>query len=209
MKPFTFQYGGQPWPEGLSALQVYALVDPARDAGLASLIHGCRSAGASFPVTPVDDRWLHITLEQITDQPASDYSPAELDELADSLRSHLADIPPLSLVAGSPIANRAGVLLDLSPDDEVDTLHYRVREAVHNVRGADATNYRVLPAHLTLAYAHEEADSDLLQSRLRRVRPSHAPLTISAVHLVAVQPDHRTKQILWLPLAEIPLAEPS
>jgi hypothetical protein len=60
---------------------------------------------------------------------------------------------------------------------------------------------------LTGAYAYGHADSDAAQRQLRRVRPSHAPLYISAVHLVDVTATtaERSKTITWTELATIPL----
>jgi hypothetical protein len=50
------------------------------------------------------------------------------------------------------------------------------------------------------------AQSDDAQRILRRVRPSHAPLHVDAVHLVDVTADSNAKTITWKHLAAIPLA---
>lgn len=64
------------------------------------------------------------------------------------------------------------------------------------MRGAGATDYPVLPCHLTIGYTSADADSDEVQSKLRRtVRPSHAPLEVRSVYLVDVAPDLDSKQI--------------
>ncbi|MGH3164606.1 MAG: 2'-5' RNA ligase family protein [Trebonia sp.] len=180
-------------------MQVYALVDLTAEHRLAALVEGCRAVAVGYPITLVEDRWLHITLEQITDQPGSAISAAERRELGAALREKLAGFPAFSIIAGSPIANKAGILLDLHPDDRLDALHHTVRAAVHEVRGARSTSYPVLPCHLTVGYAAAEADSDAVQSKLRRgVRPGHAPLRIGSVHLVEVSPDFDGKQIRWI-----------
>lgn len=198
MKPFVFMLGPDPWPPGTTALQVYALIDLDENPDLAALIRGCREVAAAYPITVVDDRWLHVTLEQVTDQHGQDIAPADRRKLADALRARLAATAPFAVTAGSPIANRAGILLDLHPDDDLARLHREIRAAVHEVRGPGSTDYPVLPAHLTLAYAREETDSDAVQSKLRRsVRPSHARLGVDAVHLVEVRPDLNGKQITW------------
>jgi hypothetical protein len=198
VQPFIFRLGPQPWPSGVTALQVYALVDLKFEPLLATLVDGCRNVGQEFPVTLILDSWLHITLEQITDQPGSAISSRERGHLADALRAHLAAFPAFEVIAGSPIASRAGILLDLHPDDQLDALHHAVRTAVHEVRGASSTDYPVLPCHLSLGYAQSDCDSDTVQSQLqRKVRPGHAPLWIRAVHLVEVSPDLKGKEIRW------------
>jgi hypothetical protein len=209
MKPFVFMLGAAPWPPDVTALQVYAVPDLQAEPGLAALIAGCRKVAAAWPVTVVDDPWLHITIEQITIRSGQDFTAAERGSLAAELRSRLAGFPPFSVTCGSPIANRAGILLDLSPDDRLEELHRHVRAAVHSVLGPGSTEYPVLPAHLTIAYAREDASSDEVQSGLRRkVRPSHAPLRVGSVYLVEVRPDLEGKQILWDQgtAVEIPLA---
>lgn len=58
---------------------------------------------------------------------------------------------------------------------------------------------------------HAEADSDAAQRLLRRVRPSHAPLHISTVHLVDVtaQTANESKTVTWDRLATIALGKPA
>jgi hypothetical protein len=102
-------------------------------------------------------------------------------------------------------ATYSGVIADLHPDEELTALHQEVREAIREVLGDDAVRYPWSTQHLTLAYAHAEADSDEVQRRLRRVRPSHASLHIDAVHLVDVTADSTAKTITWDHLAAIPL----
>lgn len=42
-------------------------MDLERNHHFARLINGSRDAVKDFPVTCVEDKWLHITLDQITD----------------------------------------------------------------------------------------------------------------------------------------------
>ncbi|WP_405097985.1 hypothetical protein [Micromonospora sp. NBC_01412] len=60
--------------------------------------------------------------------------------------------------------------------------------------------------HLTLAHANgEPGPTDQVQRLLRRVRPSHAPLHLDAVHLVDATADPDAKTITWEHLARAPL----
>jgi hypothetical protein len=209
VKPFIFQLGARPWPPDVTALQVYALVNLKAERELAAVIEGCRKVAQEFLVTPVEDPWLHITLDQVTDQPGSRISADERRRIADRLRRHLATFPGFGVTAGSPIAAKDGILLDLHPDNQLAALHRAVRSAVHEVRGPSSTNYPVLPCHLTVGYARGQSDTDTVQSELRRrVRPGHASLQIRNVHLVEVSPDLENKQIRWdtETVVEIPLA---
>ncbi|WP_318209494.1 hypothetical protein [Streptomyces sp. SJL17-1] len=71
--------------------------------------------------------------------------------------------------------------------------------------GDDACQYEFGIQHLTTAYAYAEADSDAAQRLLRRVRPSHAPPHINAVHLVDVTADPQAKTITWERVTRVPL----
>lgn len=102
-------------------------------------------------------------------------------------------------------ATSSGVIADLHPDQQLAALHRDVRETIRAVYGEDAVRYPWSTQHLTIAYAHGEADSDQAQRLLRRVRPSHAPLHIDSVHLVDVTADSSEKTITWDHLAAIPL----
>lgn len=62
VKEFVFQRGTTIWPEGETLWHVYATARLDHDTALASLVAGCRSALDGFPLTMVDDQWLHITI---------------------------------------------------------------------------------------------------------------------------------------------------
>ena len=204
MKPFVFKHADGPWEPGASLLHVYVPVSQC-DRELTTLVTTANEALRDFPVTPVDLPWLHITLDQITDQPADRIPQAERDELVAALTQRLADIPPFEMMVGSLLAYVSGVIADLYPDESLTELHHVVRGAIRDIRGESAIQYPWGIEHLTISYAREEASSDDAQRILRRVRPSHAPLHIDAVHLVDVTADGEAKTIRWKDLAVVPL----
>lgn len=53
-------------------------------------IQGGRQALKDFPLTHVEDPWLHITIDQITDHPAAAIPQDERDALADALTTALS-----------------------------------------------------------------------------------------------------------------------
>ena len=199
MKAFEFKRGTGNWPAGETLWHVYALPDLGRDAGLAALVAGCRQALDGFPMTMVDHPWLHVTIAQITDATGSSTSTEELRALETELRRALGVIRPFTVMVGSCLSYPSGAIFDLSPDNELNRLRDAVAEAIGRVRGSAALQYDPGVLHLTLAYASGDADSDVVQRRLRRVRPSHAPMTIESVHLVEVLADPDAKTITWAP----------
>jgi hypothetical protein len=205
MKPFQYQHADSDWNAEDTLLHVYVTVDVNENPELAALIQGGREALKDFPVSHVEDRWLHITIDQITDRPAALIPQHERDTLAAGLTESLAGFAPFEITIGSMLSYHSGLIADCHPDEELAVLHRRVRDAIRAIRGDDAVRYPWGVQHLTISYATEEASSDDAQRLLRRVRPSHAPLRIDAVHLVDVAADHEAKTITWDHIASIPL----
>lgn len=96
------------------------------------------------------------------------------------------------------------------PHEPLNALRTATTRAFETVLGKDATVYKTGVLHLTESYASTEVTLDhyhQIHRRLRRVRPSHAPLRIDAVEIVDVTADPVKKTITWEPVAPpIPLA---
>ncbi|MCY0929451.1 hypothetical protein OTB20_25275 [Streptomyces sp. H27-H1] len=97
------------------------------------------------------------------------------------------------------------MIADCHPDEQLAALHHQGRETIRATRGEGAVRYPWGVQHLTISYVTGEASSDDAQRLLRRVRPSHAPLRIDAVHLVDVTVDSKAKAVTWEHLDAIPL----
>ncbi|MEV6602796.1 hypothetical protein [Kutzneria sp. NPDC051319] len=205
MKPYTFRYGAEPWPPGITTLQVYAPVDLALNAELARLISRWRDVLSGAPIGLVDDQWLHTTLEMISDGPGGEIGADERTELADAIRVALAETPVYGGRAGSALAYESGAMIDISPAAPLVEAHRRIRRAVHAVRGPGATGYAVPKPHISLGYATAEADSDAWQGKLRQIDPNGAPLVLPEIHLVEVGVDQAAGQLWWTEVARFPL----
>ncbi|MFF9074606.1 2'-5' RNA ligase family protein [Streptomyces sp. NPDC014872] len=205
MKPFVFQHAQDVWPEGETLLHVY-LTPQDQDRELAALVARGRTVLREFPITCVENRWLHITVDQITDRVGAEITPAERHALVAELGKRLAGVEPFDIMIGSLESYATGVIADVHPDEPLNDLHTTVRAAIQTVRGPNATGYPTKVPHLTLGYAAEECDSDQVQRTLRNgVRPGHAPMRVDAVHLVDVTADAKAKTITWDHVAMIPL----
>ncbi|MFD0440561.1 2'-5' RNA ligase family protein [Streptomyces chartreusis] len=130
---------------------------------------------------------MHITVEMDASAPSRDISTAERMRLITALKGELARIEPFTLWCGSPLANRTGAILDTHPDQGLVALQNLVRRALWEARDTSAIAHEGGRGHASLGYAYDSADSDPLQSALRRISPSHAPLTVSSLHLLDVR----------------------
>lgn len=211
MKAFEFKQGDQPWEAGAGTLlHFYAEVDwdDPRHEALARLVSAANAAllDAGFPITPVEPRWLHITIDQVS-RPAHLIGQNDRDHLIEEVTTRLGSVAPFEISVGSLLSYHSGVIADLSPDQQLAALHASVRDGIRAALGEDACHYSWGVQHLTTAYAHASADSDAAQRILRRIRPSHAPLLISAIHLVDVSAcaTGNARSITWENLTTIRL----
>ncbi|MFI0711257.1 hypothetical protein ACH4SK_11480 [Streptomyces inhibens] len=212
MRKFAPQVGGSPWRDGARVLHVYLLPDLSVDQDLAQLVRACREAMKPYPITPLNDGLLHATVEMVADTTADHITGDDREALAESLRKHLEGTAPFQVMAGSPIANKAGALLDLSPDAPLADLKGQVQDAFIAARGPNVIQHDGGRHHMSLGYSWDTASSDALQSALRRISPSHAPFHVARVHIVDVQFRERARErgataweISWDPVAAIPL----
>jgi hypothetical protein len=201
MKPQQFQFGDQPWPEGKGVVQVYAPIDLAINPELAELVGKCRAAAHGAPVTDIDDRFLHATIDVVAGVTSDQVPQAERDELAAALRDRLADVPCYEGSAGSFLAYASGFVLDTSPAAPLREVQRVVREVIREVCGDTACTWSQAKPHISLSYCHTACDSDLWARKARQVDPNHAPLRIRSVALVDVRPDNVAKRLEWSPIA--------
>ncbi|WP_030017928.1 2'-5' RNA ligase family protein [Streptomyces monomycini] len=206
MKPIAFRQGQDLWAEGdtPSLLHAYIVVDLGRYPDLADLIRGVRTATKDDPLAHVGDPWFHITLYQLSQKGAAEVSEAERHALIEALSAEMRSIEPFTVTVGSALPYGSGIIFDLSPDEPLNALRAATTRAFEAVLGADATSYDTAVLHLTESYATAEVTLEhfhQIHRRVRRVRPSHAPLHIDTVELVDVTADTEAKTITWAPVA--------
>ncbi|WP_043267186.1 2'-5' RNA ligase family protein [Streptomyces sp. CT34] len=170
-------------------------------------IAGVRAATEGDPLTHVGHDWFHITLYQLSEKPAEQITQVERQAIVSELEKHLQEVEPFSITVGSILPYATGLIFDLSPDEPLNALRTTVTRAFEAARGV-ATTYKTGVLHLTESYATQEVDLDHfhdIHRRVRRVRPSHAPLLVDAIELVNVTAVLAEKTITWDSLARIPL----
>ncbi|MEV0636388.1 hypothetical protein AB0I77_15745 [Streptomyces sp. NPDC050619] len=160
------------------------------------------------PLTHVGDEWFHITLYQLSQKPASEIPEYERQALVTSLTEQMKAIAPFTIMVGSPLPYASGLIFDLGPDEPLNELRAAATRAFEIVRGPGATTYDTGVLHLTESYATAKVTLDhfhQIHRRVRRVRPSHAPLRVDSIALVDVVANDTEKTIMWDTLATVPL----
>ncbi len=109
-------------------------------------------------------------------------------------------------------ATWTGAILDTYPDLGLSALRNLVRNALWEVHDGPAITDSGGRGHASLGYAYGNADSDPLQSALRKITPSHAPLAVSHLDLLDVRwtahpapGDSVRWKMSWDPIARLPL----
>jgi hypothetical protein len=188
------------WPVRETRWRVCVLPDRQRDLELFDLIDKARKVFSGFSGTLVEvpDAHLNAPVYPVPGS-AQDANVGLLTTLlATELSARLGAMPSFTVLAGPASAETESVLLDLDGDqvgDPWDELSGRVGDAVGRIFGEEMPGLTIPPPHLTLAYGAQSCDSGLIQARLRtQARPTLAPLTVDAVHLVVVtqHPDAHT-----------------
>ncbi|MFG2836403.1 hypothetical protein ACGFYE_15575 [Streptomyces zaomyceticus] len=177
----------------MPVLHVYVLPRPGVDDGVLSLARSCVPLAEGYPVGPQisatgdDAGLLHGTLEMLADAPATAYDETARQQLVEALGAKLAGIAPFTTEVGPPLANIAGVVLDLWPEAEFEKVREATRTAIREVRGEAALQHQGGRGHFSVLYADGTGSSDQLNSRLRNeITPRRAPLYVDRVHLVSV-----------------------
>lgn len=63
-----------------------------------NLHRGCRDATSDYPLTFVDEQWLHITIAQITDTAGRLIPDGKRRHLAEELQRALHQLPPFTVL---------------------------------------------------------------------------------------------------------------
>ncbi|WP_340375706.1 2'-5' RNA ligase family protein [Streptomyces sp. SS7] len=211
MKQFVPTFRGQEWESGAGALHLYVRPEPV-DREFHDLAAACREVLGDYPIWCVPDDLVHITIEMDAAAPSTDISTTERTRLITTLKDRLTRIEPFTVLCGSALANRTGAILDTHPDQGLVALQNLVRSALWEAHDTSAIAHEGGRGHASLGYAYDQADSDPLQSALRRISPSHAPLTVSRLHLLDVRWTAHPRadggvrwEMDWDPVAVLPL----
>ncbi|WP_405135496.1 2'-5' RNA ligase family protein [Nocardia sp. NBC_01388] len=205
MEPYFV--GDRVRPQGQASLELYVVPDPGADTDLTALLDRATAVLQRFPAVAVT--LPHMTIQPITHRPAAQISDLERAELISALGETISNTPAFDVLVGPAFASTVGVLMDVYPEAPVESLILDLRKAITQVAPRAAVDYDARPAHMTVGYARQHADSGVITSALRRgVRPSHARLRVHTLTLVEVWQDLDLCQYIWRTLRTFPLGAP-
>ncbi|GAA1095483.1 hypothetical protein [Nocardiopsis metallicus] len=202
MHPFI-GHGTAQWPPNSHVPHLYLIPDrqDQRNQGFFDLARRHRTiltTKFTHLLTPVQEPWLHATVQMVTNPHAPPLNKPVMGELIDRLHSQLEPLAAFTLQA-APHVGRYGPSLDLAPDEDFDQLVEVTGTALGTVLGQARASYRTGAPHITTGYCHTNGDSGPVASALRACRPSRAEPVFSQVALVMVTQDADRHTYQWEP----------
>jgi hypothetical protein len=178
------------WPTGHRQLQLILVPDLDDNPGLDELVTAARKVMTGHQATtePVPDTSLHLTVQSIHLPGHGHVDTATRARLIAALDRELATVPTFEILIGSLLVQHRGVVADTHHRTGFNHLLDRARPVIAGICGPDAIAYDSRPAHMALCYAGGHSCGDDLQRELRhQLQPSHATLSVRAVHLAETQ----------------------
>lgn len=152
---------------------------------------------------PVPVPGLHVTVTGLgdTDEVPEALRPAVVAAVAERLSS----VPPFTADLLRPVVGREAVVVPLRPQDRFDALRDAVRQGIADAWGRERVvgPDRGFAPHLSIAYAHDEADAAPVRAALDAVPATRATLAVDRIGLIELQRDER--EYRWTTVAEVAL----
>lgn len=167
-----------------------------------ALLHECQEKLAELPgLDLIPEEWLHMTTQIVGF--ADDISAAEIDTMTAAATKRLGLLRPIEVEIGTVLFHSEAVMLGIQPGRALDPVRIAIREAINETIAAHqlAEEPEWTP-HVSVAYSNGDGPAAPIIEALD-TRPQPKPLTVSQVHLVSQERDHRLYR--WEPIATVPI----
>jgi 2'-5' RNA ligase len=156
----------------------------------------------------VPDEWLHLTIQGVGW--SDELTDNDRDKVVQSVTQQLGDFGDFVIQLGSPLVKGEALVLPATPTDILHELRNRLRTAIAAALGrpapiADEQTNGFLP-HVSVAYAHCDADAMPYTAALNTVSPVTARATVR--HVAFIRQERRLAphwQYRWVELVRVAL----
>ncbi len=152
-------------------------------------------------LTPVPDRWLHLTMQGIGF--VSETEEADVQAIADAARRRLAEVPAFALQIGPEVLDPEAVLLHVHPDGPVRAVRDAIRAAIGEVLGEVPEKAEGFTPHVSVAYSAGDGPAEPIARALAGLDLRPAQARISTAELIVIHRDNRMYE--WDSYAAVPL----
>ncbi|MGJ5871907.1 2'-5' RNA ligase family protein [Streptomyces griseiscabiei] len=162
-----------------------------------------RSALAPFGtgLTPVPDRWLHLTMQGIGF--VGETTEQDVNTIVEVATTRLAAIPAFDLRIGPDVLDPEAVLLRVHPDGPVRNIRNAIREAIGEVLGEIPEKAEGFTPHVSVAYSAGAGPAEPVAHLLDGIDLAPAQARISSAELIVIHRDNRMYE--WESFARVPL----
>ncbi|WP_338686741.1 2'-5' RNA ligase family protein [Streptomyces acidiscabies] len=153
-------------------------------------------------LTPIPDRWLHLTMQGIGF--VGEVDEEDVRAVVAAARDRLARVPAFDVRIGSAVLDPEAVLLPVRPDGPVRAVRDSIRAAIGDVLPEVPEKQGGFTPHVSVAYSAGDGPAQPISQALTDFDPTPAQAHISSAELIVLHRDHQMYE--WETYAEVPLA---
>ncbi|MET9566808.1 2'-5' RNA ligase family protein [Streptomyces tauricus] len=152
-------------------------------------------------VTPIPDRWLHLTMQGIGF--VGEAREGDIHAIVDAAQVRLATIPAFDLQIGPAVLDPEAVLLNVHPENRVRDIRNGIRDAIGEVLGEVPEKPEGFTPHVSVAYSAGDGSAEPIARVLAEIDLTPARARISAAELIVIHRDNQMYE--WESFATVPL----
>ncbi|HET9381804.1 MAG TPA: 2'-5' RNA ligase family protein [Streptomyces sp.] len=152
-------------------------------------------------LTPVPDRWLHLTMQGVAF--ADEITRADVEAVVEAARPRLAAVPAFGLRLGPETVDPEAVLLPAHPGAPVKDVRNAVRAAIGDALGDVPERAEDFLPHVSVAYSAAEGPRTAVADALTGLDAPPAHVHVTAAQLIVIHRDRHMYE--WEPHASVPL----
>jgi 2'-5' RNA ligase len=140
-------------------------------------------------LTPIPDRWLHLTMQGIGFVGETEEGDAQA--IADAARDRLTTVRAFDLRIGPAVLDPEAVLLHVEPDGPVRAVREAIREAIGDILGDVPEEAEGFTPHVSVAYSNGDGPAEPIAQVLAGLHIVPARARISAAELIVINRDNK------------------
>lgn len=154
-------------------------------------------------LTPVPDRWLHLTMQGIGF--VGEVAESDVQRIVAAAADRLAAVPSFTIeLGGDVVLDPEAILLPVQPAEPVATVRDALRAAIGDLLPTVPETADGFRPHVSVAYSATDGPAGSVAQSLATVREPPARARITTAELIVLHRDNRMYE--WEPHTSIYLA---
>lgn len=152
-------------------------------------------------LTPVPDRWLHLTMQGIDF--VEQVEDSDVEDIVRSATDRLSKIYSFDLQLGAAVVDPEAVLLPVTPAEPVRAVRDAIRGAIGDVLPEVPEQAGGFTPHVSVAYSSARGPAEPVMQALANQMITPATARISTAELIVIHRDNHMYE--WTPYAQVQL----